>query len=219
MRGPGEKWPRKQEVPIAALLTTPTIADAADTAGISEPTLWRRFQREAFHTTYRQGRREAVSQAVALLQPVAGGAVDTLSTRRRDTSPRGLSRGDHMARPTSDKTPQKPTFKPLSIEQENAIDLLIAGHTDQQVADAVGKDRTTIWGWRHEHPLFMATLARRRAEVWRVPQEKLRGLLSKAVVNLAAAVEAGDLKASIEVLKAVGMYGDGTMNAIGEQDP
>lgn len=124
-----------------------------------------------------------------------------------------------MARSTSDKTPQKPTFKPLSIEQENAIDRLIAGNTDQQVADAVGKDRTTIWGWRHEHPLFMATLARRRAEVWRAPQEKLRALLSKAVENLAAAVEAGDVKASIEVLKAVGMYGDGTMNAIGEQDP
>ena len=46
-----------------------------------------------------------------------------------------------MARPTFDKTPQKPTFKPLSIEQENAIDLLISGNTDQQVADAVGKDR------------------------------------------------------------------------------
>ena len=89
-----------------------------------------------------------------------------------------------MARPTSDKTPQKITFKPLSIEQENAIDLLIAGHTDQQVADAVGKDRTTIWGWRHEHPLFMATLARRRAEVWRAPQERLRALSSKAVENL-----------------------------------
>jgi sulfur relay (sulfurtransferase) DsrF/TusC family protein len=59
----------------------------------------------------------------------------------------------------------------------------------------------------------------RRAEVWRQPQERLRSLLSKAVENLAAAVEEGDLKASIEVLKAVGMYGEGTMNAIHEQDP
>ena len=59
----------------------------------------------------------------------------------------------------------------------------------------------------------------RRAEVWRQPQERLQSLLSKAVENLAAAVEEGDLKASIEVLKAVGMYGDGTMNAIHEQDP
>jgi hypothetical protein len=34
-----------------------------------------------------------------------------------------------------------------------------------------------------------------------------------------AAVEKGELRASIELLKAVGMYGDGTMNAIREQDP
>jgi hypothetical protein len=65
----------------------------------------------------------------------------------------------------------------------------------------------------------MAELKRRQAEVWRQPQERLKSLLSKAVENLGAAVDAGDLKASIEVLKAVGMYGDGTMNAIHEQDP
>jgi hypothetical protein len=39
------------------------------------------------------------------------------------------------------------------------------------------------------------------------------------VENLADAVEGGDLKASIKLLKAVGMYGNGTMNAIGEQEP
>jgi hypothetical protein len=59
----------------------------------------------------------------------------------------------------------------------------------------------------------------RRAEVWRQPQERLRSLLSQAVENLAAAVEEGDLKASIEVLTAVGMYGDGAMNAIHGHDP
>jgi hypothetical protein len=117
------------------------------------------------------------------------------------------------------KSQQKPAFKPLSIEMENAIDYLILGKSDRETAEAVGVNRMTIWGWRHEHPLFMATLERRRAEVWRQPQERLRSLLHKAVENLAAAVEDGDLKASVEVLKAVGMYGDGTMNVIFEQDP
>jgi hypothetical protein len=68
-------------------------------------------------------------------------------------------------------------------------------------------------------PLFQAELERARAEVYRAPQEKLRSCLMKAVSNLAAAVEKGELRASIELLKAVGMYGDGTMNAIREQDP
>jgi hypothetical protein len=117
------------------------------------------------------------------------------------------------------KSQQKPTFRPLSIEQQNAIDLLILGKSDTEVAEAVGVNRSTIWEWRTVHPIFMATLERRRAEVWRQPQERLRSLLSKAVENLGQAVASGDLKASIELLKAVGMYGDGTKNAIGEQDP
>jgi hypothetical protein len=66
---------------------------------------------------------------------------------------------------------------------------------------------------------YMAALEEKRAEVWRGVQEKFRSLLSKAVENLGQAVESGDLKASIELLKAVGIYGDGTMNVIGEQDP
>ena len=117
------------------------------------------------------------------------------------------------------KIQQKPTFKPLSIEQQNAIDLLILGKSDREVAEGVGVNRTTIWEWRTAHPIFMATLERRRVEVWRQPQERLRSLLSKAVDNIGQAVESGDLKASSEVLKAVGLYGDGTMNTIFEQDP
>jgi hypothetical protein len=114
---------------------------------------------------------------------------------------------------------QKPTFRPLSIAQENAIDLLITGATDGDVAAAVGVDRVTVWQWRHEHPMFMATLQQRRAEVWRAPQEQLRALMRKAVENITAAIEGGDLKASIELLKITGMYGDGRGNAIAEQDP
>jgi hypothetical protein len=117
------------------------------------------------------------------------------------------------------KASKKPAFKPLTIEQENAIDQLILGQNDREVAEIEGVNRMTVWQWRHEHAVFMAELERRRADVWRAPQEKLRSLMGKAVSNLAAGVEGGDLKASIELLKAVGMYGDGTMNAIGEQDP
>jgi hypothetical protein len=58
MRGPGEKLTRKQQVAIAALLTVPTIADAAHAANISQPTL---------QTAYRQARQEVVSQAVVYL--------------------------------------------------------------------------------------------------------------------------------------------------------
>jgi hypothetical protein len=125
-----------------------------------------------------------------------------------------------MKASTNHKLPQNPTFKPkpLNVTQLNAIDALILGKTDQETADAVGVSRETIWGWRHEHPVFMATLAERRAEIWRGPQERLRSLLAKAVENIAGLVEVGDYEASIALLKITSMYG-GLNNVPGEADP
>jgi hypothetical protein len=96
---------------------------------------------------------------------------------------------------------------------------VILGKPAREVAEAVGVTRETSWHWPHEHPVFAATLERRRAEIWRQPQERLRSLCSKGADSLAAAVEDGELKASHEVLRAGALDGDGTMNAISEQDP
>jgi hypothetical protein len=119
---------------------------------------------------------------------------------------------------TNHKTPQKLTLRPLTDGQYRAIELLLGGATDGEVAAAVGVRRETVWSWRRESPVFMATLERRHAEVWGSAGEKLRSLLMGASMNLAKAVEEGKLGASIEVLKAVGLYGNGTMNVIGGQD-
>ena len=64
----------------------------------------------------------------------------------------------------------------------------------------------------------MSTLQRRRAELWGTTGERLRSLMSKAVDNLATAIEGGGLKASIELLKVTGMYG-GVVNVLGDTDP
>ena len=50
----------------------------------------------------------------------------------------------------------------LSAEQSIAIHLLLAGHTDQKVADTVKVHRTTLTRWRLYHPLFQAELNRQR---------------------------------------------------------
>jgi len=44
LKGHGEKLSRKQEQAIAALLTCPTIEQAAKAAGVGETTLWRWLQ-------------------------------------------------------------------------------------------------------------------------------------------------------------------------------
>ena len=65
----------------------------------------------------------------------------------------------------SSKSQQKQTFKPFSIAQQNAIELLILGKSDAEVAEAVGVNRTTIWEWHTAHPIVIGHPGAPRAEV------------------------------------------------------
>ena len=78
MKGHGEKLSRKQEALISALLTAPTLADAAHTAGIGEVTAWRWLKDATFQATYREARRQVVQQAIVQVQQATGEAVETL---------------------------------------------------------------------------------------------------------------------------------------------
>jgi hypothetical protein len=80
MKGHGEKLSRKQEQAIAALLTAPTIGQAAQAVGISEPTLWRWLKRADFQRAYRRARQEVVAQAVSRVQQLASQAVEALAS-------------------------------------------------------------------------------------------------------------------------------------------
>lgn len=68
----------KQLKAITALLTHPTIRDAAKECNISEPTLWRWLREAAFQTAYRQARRQLVEQAMGELQAACTEAAATL---------------------------------------------------------------------------------------------------------------------------------------------
>jgi transposase-like protein len=68
MAGHGEKFGRKQEDAIAALLTQRNVEEAARTAGIGARTLLRWLKLPEFQDAYRQARREAFSQSIARLQ-------------------------------------------------------------------------------------------------------------------------------------------------------
>ncbi len=108
-----------------------------------------------------------------------------------------------MAKP--DKTGQ------LTVQQQNAIDLLIQGQSDREVAEAVGVARQTVTTWRNSNADFVAELNRRRQEVWGGQVEQLRQLVAKAVQVLAEDLEDDDKalrqRAAIHILRAVGLYG------------
>jgi hypothetical protein len=63
---------------LAALLSTPTLADAARVAGISERTLRYWLKRPKFLAAYRRARRQLVEAAVARLQQIAWEAAEAL---------------------------------------------------------------------------------------------------------------------------------------------
>lgn len=92
MKGHGEKLSRKKEQAISALITEPTIPAAAEQVGVGTVTLWRWLQIPEFQRTYRQARRESVSQAVARLQRVSGEAVEALADVMNDAGSPASSR-------------------------------------------------------------------------------------------------------------------------------
>ena len=78
IRGHGEKLSLKQEALIAALLTAPSYAAAAEAVGIWPSTLYRWMEIDSFKQAYRQARRELVEMAMGRMQAASGVAVDAL---------------------------------------------------------------------------------------------------------------------------------------------
>ena len=78
MSGHGEKQSRKQEHAIAALLSQPTITEAAAEVGIGEATLRRWMQEPTFRVAYREARGEHLERVLARLFQASTKAVDAL---------------------------------------------------------------------------------------------------------------------------------------------
>jgi len=114
---------------------------------------------------------------------------------------------------------------PLAIEQMNAIDQLVIGLTDQEVADKVGVARQTVTKWRLYHPGFQAELNKRRKEVWGSAADRLRSLLPKALDRIEKILlddsNPNSWRAAVELLKAAGLHASSgcSLAAIGEDDP
>jgi hypothetical protein len=115
---------------------------------------------------------------------------------------------------TKANTPRR--WRPLSQAQLNAIDCLLAGMNDTETAadPRVNTCRQTVWDWKMYDLLFIAELQQRRASLWASTCEKLRGLLGKAIVNISASIESSNVADSWNLLKCVGLFGDGTGNAV-----
>lgn len=72
---------------LLALLSEPTLQEAAKSIGVNPSTIWRWQQQPAFAQAYRHARREAVTQGIARLQHATGEAVKTLLAVMREAGP------------------------------------------------------------------------------------------------------------------------------------
>jgi hypothetical protein len=77
--GNGGRRSQREDAVLAALLSEPTIAQAATKAGISESTVLRWLAEPSFRARYREARRQVVEMAVCQLQTATSDAVGTLT--------------------------------------------------------------------------------------------------------------------------------------------
>lgn len=92
----------------------------------------------------------------------------------------------------------------IDAQKQRAILLLLEGSTVSKTAEAVGVDRSTLHRWLRE-PRFVAERNRLAKEAREACQERLRYLAGTAVEVVAQAVEAGNLKAALNLIKIVGL--------------
>lgn len=101
--------------------------------------------------------------------------------------------------------------KTLSIEQENAIDLLITGKSDGETAKLVGVARQTVWNWRNNDTLFSTELNKRRQDLWSANLDRIRSLAIDALDVVAEDLQQTDdfkarSTAAYFVLRCIGFY-------------
>ncbi|KZE66170.1 hypothetical protein AWM68_07290 [Fictibacillus phosphorivorans] len=118
---------KKQELAIIALLTEPTIKQAAEKVGIGETTIYRWLQTDSFQQLFRSAKNQAVSQATARLQQSSTLAVETLNEVMRE------KRAPAMARVTAAKTVLEFCYKAYEIDEiKDRLDKL------EEVAEGTG---------------------------------------------------------------------------------
>ncbi len=108
------------------------------------------------------------------------------------------------------------TLESLSRAQATAVEALLAGKTITAAAAAAGVDRATVHRWRKDDFAFQAELNSGRRELRSAAFGNLERLAAKAADCLEKALDQGDVKAALEVLKRLQLF---ALDPIGSEDP
>lgn len=87
-----EKLNAKQAAALSALLSSPSVAEAAKKAGVGERTIWRYLSDPAFADEYRTARREVTQHTIMRLQARSSEAAEILFSIAKDKKAPASSR-------------------------------------------------------------------------------------------------------------------------------
>ena len=93
----------------------------------------------------------------------------------------------------------------LSVRQLSALERLLCGRTVCNAADAAGVSRETVHQWLRDDAEFAAFLNRGKQDLIRSARARLLHAVRSAVTTVTEAVEKGDLRTSLDLLKTVGI--------------
>jgi hypothetical protein len=127
------------------------------------------------------------------------GAASAHHEAQQNSTPHGAGRG------------LKPT-------QSIVLEQLLAGESVTKAAKAGGVDRTTVHRWLREDAVFQGAYNAARRELSREVEARLPHLAEVALATVQAAVEQGDVRAALAVLKGLGAL-SGVPLEIGTDDP
>jgi hypothetical protein len=111
-----------------------------------------------------------------------------------------------------------PAKDPLSPNQERALAALLAGKSVTEAAAVAEVDRTTLHRWLKEDFDFGAALNRGRKDLREAMHARLMVLAAKAAGCVEKALDNGDDKVALALLKGIGLL-SGEPPKVGSDDP
>lgn len=91
----------------------------------------------------------------------------------------------------------------LDEKQERALEMIILGEKDVEIATALGINRTTIYRWRKYDVQFMRALDERQALMREMAQNGLLELMDTALETVKEALSNGDTRTRLQAARMV----------------
>ena len=91
----------------------------------------------------------------------------------------------------------------INPKQENAIDLVLSGMADGEIAERVGAARQTISRWRNQDMDFILALQTRRAQMRDKHMDAMSELVEESIRVVAKAIFYGDETTKLKTAKYV----------------